>query len=124
MSTLQEPARTNRADVLRFVLYSAIGIFAFFVPFTIGDSKSTILLDHIVSWITTTLGEGTRYLALFAIIAGTVYQFVSGRWKEDYPRMAFAALSGRVFIFGKGLFLSIIVCILAVSAGVILQTFI
>ena len=79
--------------VWRFFVYSAIGIFAFFVPFTIGDSKSTILLDHIVSWITTTLGEGTRYLALFAIIAGTVYQFVSGRWKEDYPRMAFAALS-------------------------------
>lgn len=79
--------------VWRFFVYSAIGIFAFFVPFSIGDSKSTILLDHIVSWITTTLGEGTRYLALFAIIAGTIYQFVSGRWKEDYPRMAFAGLS-------------------------------
>ena len=42
--------------VWRFFVYSAIGIFAFFVPFSIGDSKSTILLDHIVSWITTTLG--------------------------------------------------------------------
>lgn len=37
------------------------------MPFTIGDSKSTILLDHIVSWITTTLGEGTRYLAFAAL---------------------------------------------------------
>lgn len=51
------------------------------MPFTIGDSKSTIFLDHIVIWITTTLSEGTRYLALAAIIAGTVYQFVSGRIK-------------------------------------------
>ncbi|OFT69052.1 histidine transporter [Corynebacterium sp. HMSC05C01] len=77
----------------RFFVYSAIGIFAFFVPFSINGSKSTILLDHIVTWITTTLGEGTRFLALAAIVAGTIYQFVTGRWKEDYARMAFAALS-------------------------------
>ena len=79
--------------VWRFFLYSAIGLFAFFVPFSIGDSKSTILLDHIVTWITESLGKGTHYLALVAIVAGTVYQFVSGRWKEDYARMAFALLS-------------------------------
>lgn len=92
------PDATPDADVKakavwRFFVYSAIGIFAFFVPFSINGSKSTILLDHIVTWITTTLGEGTRFLALAAIIAGTIYQFVTGRWKEDYARMAFAALS-------------------------------
>lgn len=80
------------ANLWRFFVYSAIGIFAFFIPFTVGE-KRTILLDHIVTWITTTLGEGTRYLALIAIIAGTVYQFVSGRWREDYARTAFAGLS-------------------------------
>nr|WP_288870369.1 YjiH family protein [uncultured Corynebacterium sp.] len=93
-----DPDFTPDADVKpqavwRFFVYSAIGIFAFFVPFSVNGSKSTILLDHIVTWITTTLGEGTRFLALAAIIAGTIYQFVSGRWKEDYARMAFAALS-------------------------------
>ena len=92
------PDATPDADVKakavwRFFVYSAIGIFAFFVPFSINGSKSTILLDHIVTWITTTLGEGTRFLALAAIIAGTIYQFVTGRWKEDYARMVFAALS-------------------------------
>ncbi|MDK8664081.1 YjiH family protein [Corynebacterium coyleae] len=93
-----DPDFTPDADVKpqavwRFFVYSAIGIVAFFVPFSINGSKSTILLDHIVTWITTTLGEGTRFLALAAIIAGTIYQFVTGRWKEDYARMAFAALS-------------------------------
>ena len=93
-----DPGTTDETDVepkavWRFFLYSAIGIFAFFVPFSVNGSKSTILLDHIVTWITTTLGEGTRLLALVAITAGTIYQFVSGRWKEDYARMAFAALS-------------------------------
>ena len=86
-------ADPHPANVWRFFVYSAIGIFAFFIPFKIGDSKSTILLDHIVTWITTTLGDGSRYLALIAIVAGTIYQFVTGRWKEDYARMAFAALS-------------------------------
>ena len=93
-----DPDFTPDADVKpqavwRFFVYSAIGIFAFFVPFSVNGSKSTILLDHSVTWITTTLGEGTRFLALAAIIAGTIYQFVTGRWKEDYARMAFAALS-------------------------------
>ena len=79
--------------VWRFFVYSAIGLFAFFIPFSVGGSKSTILLDHIVTWITSTLGEGTHYLALLAIIVGTVYQFVTGRWKEDFARTAFALLS-------------------------------
>lgn len=82
----------------RFFLYSGIGIFAFFVPFT-WNEKRTILLDHIVTLITKTLGTGTQYLALAAIIAGTIYQFVSGRWKEDYARMAFAALSLLAVVF-------------------------
>ena len=79
--------------VWRFFVYSAIGLFAFFVPFSINGSSSTILLDHIVTWITDMLGQGTRYLALLAIVAGTAYQFITGRWKEDYARMAFAFLS-------------------------------
>lgn len=91
-SALREAEPQPRA-VWRFFLYSAIGLFAFFVPFSINGSSSTILLDHIVTWITETLGQGTRYLALLAIVVGTVYQFVSGRWKEDYARMVFAFLS-------------------------------
>ena len=74
MSTLQEPARTNRADVLRFVLYSAIGIFMFFVPVTIGG-KSTIPLDHIVTWLRENVGAAVPYYALAVILAGTVFPF-------------------------------------------------
>ena len=50
----------------RFFLYSGIGIFAFFVPFT-WNEKRTILLDHIVTLITKTLGTGTQYLSLIHI---------------------------------------------------------
>ncbi|MDN6672062.1 MAG: YjiH family protein, partial [Staphylococcus equorum] len=35
----------------KFFIYSLIGIICFFVPITI-NGKSTILIDHIVQWIT------------------------------------------------------------------------
>lgn len=76
----------------RLFVYSAVGIVAFFVPFTLGGTN-TILLDHIVRWITVALGDGTRFLALAAVTAGALYQFATGRWKEDTTRTVFAVLS-------------------------------
>ena len=90
--TATDSGPVHAPHLWRLFLYSGIGIFAFFIPFTVGE-KNTILLDHIVSWIIATLGPGTGYLALAAIVAGTIYQFVSGRWREDYARTIFAFLS-------------------------------
>ena len=107
MSTLQEPARTNRADVLRFVLYSAIGIFMFFVPVTIGG-KSTIPLDHIVTWLRENVGAAVPYYALAVILAGTVLPFVTGSWRASPVKMVFAFLNilglvvGCALVFGVG----------------------
>ncbi|MDK7181354.1 YjiH family protein [Corynebacterium riegelii] len=90
--TATDSGPVHAPHLWRLFVYSGIGIFAFFIPFTVGE-KNTILLDHIVSWIIATLGPGTGYLALAAIVAGTIYQFVSGRWREDYARTIFAFLS-------------------------------
>ena len=76
----------------RFFLYSAIGSFAFFVPFTVGE-KNTILLDHIVSWLQAALGPALPYITLVMITAGAVYQFATGKWREDKARAVFAFLS-------------------------------
>lgn len=38
---------TTTKGAWRFFVFSAIGIFAFFVPFTVAG-KNTILLDHMV----------------------------------------------------------------------------
>lgn len=78
--------------VWRFFVYSGIGIFAFFVPFQIGE-KNTILLDHIVGWIQDGLGSGTRYVVLVLITAGAVFQIATGKWKLGIARAIFAALS-------------------------------
>ncbi|AJE32889.1 hypothetical protein B842_05190 [Corynebacterium humireducens NBRC 106098 = DSM 45392] len=83
---------TTTKGAWRFFVFSAIGIFAFFVPFTVAG-KNTILLDHMVGWVEGALGEGTRYLILAIILAGAVYPFVTGRWRSSPARMVFALLN-------------------------------
>ncbi|WP_342025378.1 YjiH family protein [Arthrobacter citreus] len=91
----------------RFFVYSGIGIFMFFIPITLGG-KNTIPLDHLVTWITGGLGELTRYIALALILAGTVYPFASGRWRESPLKRTFALLNiiglitGTMLVFGFG----------------------
>ncbi len=74
---VQQESDPQPKAVWRFFVYSGIGIFAFFVPFQIGE-KSTILLDHIVGWIQDGLGPGARYVVLALITAGAVFQIVTG----------------------------------------------
>ncbi|WP_290220280.1 YjiH family protein [Corynebacterium atrinae] len=75
----------------RFFVYSAIGIFAFFVPVTIAGT-STILLDHIVTGIRTVLGDSTKYLIYLMIVAGAIYPFATGRWRQSAAKTTFALL--------------------------------
>ncbi|ASS85684.1 hypothetical protein GLN3_00135 [Geobacillus lituanicus] len=44
------PTPTPASGAWKFFVFSAIGIFVFFVPVSIGGTSS-ILLDHIVTWI-------------------------------------------------------------------------
>ena len=59
---------------LFFVLYSAIGVFMFFVPITVGE-KSTIPLDHVVSWLRDNAADYVPYYALALILPGMVDKF-------------------------------------------------
>ncbi|WP_270259765.1 YjiH family protein [Kocuria marina] len=107
MNTPQTTAHTNRGDVLRFVLYSAIGIFMFFVPITLGG-KSTIPLDHIVTWLRDHLTAAVPYYALALILAGTVFPFVTGGWRASPVKTVFAFMNilglvvGCAMVFGVG----------------------
>lgn len=91
----------------RFFVYSLIGIFMFFIPITI-DGKNTIPLDHLVSGITTLLGPAVKYLILGLILAGTIYPFASGRWKDSRVKTLFAFLNilglatGTMLVFNVG----------------------
>ena len=76
----------------RFFVYSGLGIFAFFVPFPIGE-ENTILLDHLVGWISDSLGTGSKYVVLLLIIAGAVTPFITGGWKTSAARAVFSFLN-------------------------------
>ncbi|GAB3619864.1 YjiH family protein [Glutamicibacter endophyticus] len=93
-NALETREPTKPWDVLRFVLYSAIGIAVFFVPVTINE-KSTILLDHLVTWVRTVAGTAVPYYILALLAAGTVLPFANGAWKKS-PMRAFFALANIV----------------------------
>jgi len=79
-------------DVLRFVVYSLIGILFFFLPITI-NGKSTIPLDHLVTWIQTAAAPVVPYIILLMLIGGTILPFATGGWKASKVRGVFAFLN-------------------------------
>lgn len=78
-------------SLARLILFSAVGIFFFFVPVELGG-KSTIPLDHIVSWIRGNQAQGAAVYALLVIIAGGIYPFVRGSWRKDLTHTVFSLL--------------------------------
>ncbi|MFB5662959.1 YjiH family protein [Alteribacillus sp. HJP-4] len=66
----------------KFFVMSLIGIFTFFIPITI-DGRSSIPLDHMVTFLQTAFPELIPYYALLVIILGAIYPFINKSWKKD-----------------------------------------
>ncbi|NRG46109.1 YjiH family protein [Bacillus sp. CRN 9] len=81
----------SRNHVLKFFLYSALGIFMFFIPVTI-NGQSSIMLDHIVTGIQTYISGIVPYYALLVIFLGSVYPFFTKTWKRDKVTIVFSFL--------------------------------
>ncbi|WP_028783796.1 YjiH family protein [Thalassobacillus devorans] len=76
------PQSSGGKNLLKFFLYSLIGIFTFFIPVTV-KGTSSIPLDHIVTFIKTAMGPVVPYYALFVIILGAAYPFYNKTWNRD-----------------------------------------
>ena len=87
--TAERSVAPEHAPVWKFVVFSAIGIFMFFVPVTIGE-RSTIPLDHIVTWLRDALPGVLPWYALALIVAGAVYPWISGSWRGSTTNLVFA----------------------------------
>lgn len=74
---------------VKFILLSTIGIIMFFIPITIGETR-TILLDHLVTLIKNNAAEATPYYALIVIILGAVYPFYKKTWNKDVVTSIFS----------------------------------
>ncbi|MBN6886876.1 nucleoside recognition membrane protein YjiH [Cytobacillus horneckiae] len=81
----------SRNHVLKFFLYSALGIFMFFIPVTI-NGQSSIMLDHIVTGIQIYISGIVPYYALLVIFLGSVYPFFTKTWKRNKVTIVFSFL--------------------------------
>ena len=99
----------NRAQsgmgVVKFVAYSLFGLFMFFCPLTVGG-KSTIPVDHIISWLTANMADPVRYCILLMMYAGAALPFIRGNWNKDGITVffsiakVFGAIFGTILCFG------------------------
>jgi len=81
----------KKSSIIKFTLYSLIGIFVFFIPVNI-DGKTTIFLDHIITAIKNNFPGLSAFYALLIIFLGGAYPFISGEWKKDSTAKIFSIL--------------------------------
>jgi nucleoside recognition membrane protein YjiH len=77
-----QPSARKTLHVVKFFLLSAIGIFMFFIPITVNE-KSSIPLDHLVTYVKTSLPSVVPYYAIAIILLGAIYPFVTKTWNKD-----------------------------------------
>ncbi|MDQ0268435.1 YjiH family protein [Cytobacillus purgationiresistens] len=87
---------TSPSHLLKFFFYSAVGIFMFFIPINL-NNQSSIMLDHIVTGIQSTIPTVIPYYALLVILLGAIYPFYSKSWNKDKVNIVFSIL--KVFGF-------------------------
>ncbi|GAP77597.1 MULTISPECIES: YjiH family protein [Brachybacterium] len=73
----------------RFFVYSALGLVMFFVSVEIGG-KSTILVDHALTFVRWVLGPAVPWVVVALVLLGTVRPFVTGSWRRGALRTVFA----------------------------------
>lgn len=98
-------SKSNK-DVIKFFLFSLIGIFMFFIPITIGG-KSTIPLDHIVTFIKSTFPSLAPIYALIVIFLGSIHPFVKKTWNKTNVDLIFSFLKILGFIVAIMLYFKI-----------------
>lgn len=80
----------NLKNFLKFILYSFLGIVLFFIPLNIGG-KSTIPLDHIVTYILK-IPYFRQVYGFLLIIIGTFLPFYKKTWNKDRATLVFSTL--------------------------------
>ncbi|MFS0781290.1 YjiH family protein [Bacillus sp. 1P06AnD] len=74
-------------NILKFLIYSSIGVFMFFIPIEF-NQKSSIPLDHFVTWIKDHIGSFASYYAIILVLLGAIVPFYHKTWKKSKVDMA------------------------------------
>jgi nucleoside recognition membrane protein YjiH len=75
-------AVTAAVPAARFLIYSTIGTVAFFVPLPFGG-RSTIVLDHIVSFVIANLFGLAQLVCVAFMAVGVIVPFANGSWRKS-----------------------------------------
>lgn len=95
----------SAGSMWKFLGYSLFGVFMFFCPLTIAG-KSTIPVDHIISFITTKLLLPARVYILAIMYLGAILPFIRKNWNKDAMTIFFSvakvcgAVVGTILFFG------------------------
>lgn len=90
---------TTGANIFKFLVYSAIGIFMFFVSITI-NGKTTIPIDHLVTFVKEVAGKSIGIYGLLVIILGGIYPFYKKTWNKNKVTLVFSILKVLGIIIG------------------------
>lgn len=94
----------NSSAALKFIVFSLFGIFMFFCPLEI-NGKSTIPVDHIISFITGNLSTVAQFYILLVMYIGAALPFIRKSWNKDALTVFFSvakicgAVIGTVLVF-------------------------
>jgi len=97
----------NAKNIIKFLFFSLFGAFVFFVPINIAGN-STIILDHIVSFIQLAPIQVIYGYIILILLGGALYPLVTNTWKTNITTiiLSFFKLLGLVLgimiIFGLG----------------------
>ena len=89
-ATPTEALLSKPIALLQLIVFSAIGLVMFFVPFTIGE-KSTILFDHGATYLVNQQHTLSVTLLFLLMIFGVSKPFIDGSWRKNITYMIMTA---------------------------------
>lgn len=103
---MENSTSTRTVSIIRFLVFSFIGIFMFFINITINKTR-TIPLDHIVTLIRNQLPQIASIYALIALLLGSIMPFYLKTWAKNKLSVVFSILKVFGFIIGLLIYLKI-----------------
>lgn len=82
---------SNLNNWIKFIGYSTLGIFLFFVPITLSGASS-IPIDHVVTYIKNTFPVMTRFYAIGLVYLGALLPFYDKTWNKNTINRVLTAL--------------------------------
>jgi nucleoside recognition membrane protein YjiH len=99
MNKAEKVKENNLGNIIKFLGYSLIGIFMFFISITI-NGKTTIPIDHLVTSLKGLSESGAGLYGLVVIILGGIYPFYKKTWNKNKVTLVFSLLKVLGIIIG------------------------